>query len=127
MRYIETVKNFECLLFNMQDYVVEEVVILLGILIIGSMVYVIASFPFWATETVMPQYENSTPKTFRESLEQWRRNLLKWKEAVEENARRTRALFEWQRRMQMALEIDMILCGLAIILIAYKLRKMKFS
>ena len=111
----------------MQNLVVEEVVILLGILIIGSMVYVMASFPFWATETVMPQYENSTPKTFRESLEQWRRNLLKWREAVEENARRSQALLDWQRRMNLALEIDMILCGLAIVLIAYRMRKMRFS
>ena len=109
----------------MQDYVVEEVVILLGILIIGSMVYVIASFPFWATEAVMPQYENSTPRTFRESWEQWQRNMQKWREAMQENARRSQALLDWQRRMNLALEIDMILCGLAIVLIAYRMRKMR--
>jgi len=109
----------------MQDHVVEEVVILLGVLIIGSMVYVMASFPFWATKMVQPKYENSTPRTFRESWQQWQRNMQRWKEAVEENARRTSALLDWQRRMQMALEIDMILCGLAIILIAYRMRKMR--
>ena len=102
---------------------IEEILILLGIIISGSIIYLLATYPSWATQTVQPQYENSTPSTFRESWEQWQRNIQKWKEAMEENARRTQVLLDWQRRLYLTMEINLILCGLAIILIAYRLKK----